>query len=108
MKLVEKVRKSLIGIGALFINNVNKKIFAASISEPCLYGPPNFFSKPVLIILDIFRIAVIPLTLIIGMAMYFKKSKSSKKTKILTAIISIFIAIALYLIISYLYNMTLF
>lgn len=108
MKIVEKIKKGLIGLGA-FLLTIPTKVFAADYhDEPSVYGVPNpdvpvsqIFRDIFRNILDICRIVVIPLVLIIGIVIYLKKSKSSKKRKIITVIISIAIALVLCLIISY-------
>lgn len=110
MKVVEKIKKGLMGIGA-FLLTIPTKVFAVGLDidrTPILYGMPEPNPEPESLILknilNICRIAVIPLALIIGIAIYLKKSKSSKKRKIITVIISIGIAGALYFIISYIIN----
>ena len=61
-----------------------------------LYGPPpepqsDFIST----IWRIAKIFIIPLALIIGFIVYFKKSKSTTKRKIITMIIVLLIVIAI-------------
>lgn len=108
MKIVERIKKGLIGFGA-FLLTIPTKVFAVGIDfdrTPILYGMPEPEPESLILknILNICRIAVIPLALIIGIVIYLKKSKSGKKRKIITVIISIAIALALYFIISYIIN----
>ena len=107
MKLVERIKKGLMGIGA-FLLTIPTKVFAIVADTnrmPYLYGirEPDPEPKSLLLknILNICRIAVIPLALIIGIVIYLNKSKRSKKEKVITVIVSIAIAIILYLVISY-------
>lgn len=110
MKIVERIKKGLIGMGA-FLLTIPTKVFAVGIDidrTPILYGMPEPNPEPESLILknilNICRIAVIPLAFIIGIVIYLKKSKSSKKRKITTVAISICVAIVLYFIISYVIN----
>lgn len=108
MKIVEKIKKGLIGLGA-FLLTIPTKLFATDFnSVPSVYGPPPPDPEPESFILTIFKnilniykIVIIPVALIIGIVIYLKKSKSSKKRKIITVIISIAVVLALCLIISY-------
>lgn len=68
-----------------------------------LYGPPpepqsDFIST----IWRIAKIFIIPLALIIGFIVYFKKSKSTTKRKIITMIIVLLIVIAICFGVNYL------
>ena len=88
MKIVERIKKGLIGLGA-FLLTIPTKVFAVGIDldrTPTLYGmlEPNPEPESLILknILNICRIAVIPLALIIGIVIYLKKSKSSQKRKI--------------------------
>lgn len=104
MKIVEKIKKGLIGLG-VFLLTIPAKAFAIDIT-PVLYGMPAPNPKPTILknILDICRIVVIPLALIIGIVIYLKKSRSGKKRKIIIVVISTAIALVLYFIISYIIN----
>ena len=110
MKIVERIKKGLIGLGA-FLLTIPTKVFAVGIDfdrTPILYGMPEPNPEPESLILknilNICRIAVIPLALIIGIVIYLKKSKSSQKRKIITVINLVAIVLALYFIISYIIN----
>ncbi len=109
MKLLSKVKKGLIGIG-LFLLTFPKKIFATSVQniieggKQYLYGPPTealygvYDPSPTSIIWTIAKIFVIPVALVIGLIIYFKKSKSPTKKKVLIAILSIAIIVAVYIV----------
>ena len=110
MKLIKRIKKGLMLIGT-FLLTISTKVFAVGLNvyiEPVLYGMPEPDPEPKSLILknilNICRIAVIPLVLIIGIVISLNKSKRSKEEKIITVIISIAIAIALYFIISYIIN----
>ena len=93
-KIISKIYKVMVSI-AIAIISFPSKIFAAldpsAIQEA--YGPPPtstlygvYRPSPVTIILKIARTFVIPIALLIGIIIYFKKSKSSKKKKIFVSI----------------------
>lgn len=110
MKIVERIKKGLIGIGA-FLLTIPTKVVAIADFTPELYGipepGPELESKSIILknILNILKIAVIPLILIIGIVIYLKKSRSSKKRKIITVLIIIGIVMILYFVINYIiYN----
>lgn len=74
--------------------------------EP-MYGIPvpepvknNFINS----VWNICRMFIIPIVLLIGIIIYFKKSKSSKKRKIITVLITIGIVAILYFVINYIIN----
>ena len=110
MKIVERIKKGLIGIGA-FLLTIPTKVVATAGFTPELYGipgpGPELESKSIILknILNILKIAVIPLILIIGIVIYLKKSRSSKKRKIITVLIIIGFVMILYFVINYIiYN----
>lgn len=87
MKIVERIKKGLMGLGA-FLITISTKVFAVDKAfgrTAVLYGMPEPFPEPkssvAKNILNIYRIAIIPIALIIGITIYLKKSKSSKKEK---------------------------
>ena len=109
MKVVEKIEKSLIGIGTvlsllpikvLAISDSMMRISAAyGVQEPVRN---NLISS----IWNICRMFIIPIALLIGIIIYLKKSKSSKRRKIITALITIGIVATLDFIINYIiYNL---
>lgn len=100
MKLVERIKKGLTGIGA-FLLTIPTKVFAVGKDIVPLYGIPEPEPEPKSLILNICKIAIIPLALIIGIVIYLNKSRSGKKRKIITVIVSIVIATVLYFIINY-------
>lgn len=105
MKIVERIKKGLIGIGA-FLLTIPTKVVATADITPVLYGMPAPNPKSIILknILNILKIAVIPLILIIGIVIYLKKSRSSKKRKIITVLIIIGIVMILYFVINYIIN----
>lgn len=97
-KFKERILKILSGIGIAiftFITDVNALTPLYGIPEPKLYGvvkpeEPSFWEK----ILPIIKIVFIPLILIIGLIIYWRKSKATKKNKIyLTTGIIILVAV---------------
>ena len=102
MKKIERLKKGLTGIGT-FLLTIPTKVFAAQDVETMqdLYGPPPSANQGILTnILKIARVCIIPIAALIGLIVYFKKSKSSKKTKILVTIGIICIAVILFLVIN--------
>ena len=103
-KLLNKIVKIFSGIGlALFA--LGNKVMALDITTDLLYGPPNpdlygvvkpektsFWEK----ILPIIKIVFIPLILIIGLIIYWRKSKSDKGTKILLIICIVIFVLIIY------------
>lgn len=98
-KVLKKIRNVCISIGVFLFSSINK-VFALDIdpkfAEPTLYGSPKQFMEPELygspkamdvpVIWKILRGFIIPAILIIGIIVYFKKSKSTISKKILFAL----------------------
>lgn len=107
MKLVERIKKGLIALGA-FLLTIPTKVFAVDYmdSQP-MYGirepepEKNILNTS---IWNVCRIFIIPVALLIGIIIYLKKSKSSKKRKIITVLITIGVVAILYLVINYIIN----
>ena len=103
MKLVERIKKGLIGLGA-FLLTIPTKVFAVDYAAAAaMYGIPapepvknNFINS----VWNVCRIFIIPIALLIGIIIYLKKSKSSKKKKILVTIGIIAITAILYFVIN--------
>ena len=101
MKIIKKIKKVIIS-AIIAIVLLPKKIFASidpGVLET-LYGPRNEqvlygVRSPISSIWNIAKIFIIPLALIIGFIIYFKKSKSTTKRKIITMIIVLLIVIAI-------------
>ena len=108
MKIAERIKKGLIGLGVFLLTIPTKAFAIGSVFDrtPILYGMPEPNPKPIILknILNICRIAVIPLALIIGIVIYLKKSRSSKKRKIITVLIIIGIVVSLFFVINYIIN----
>lgn len=106
MKMIEKIKKVLMGLG-MFLLSIPAKVFASGISPdtkftPSLYGifkEPDPKALMLENILNICKIVILPITLIVGILVYLFKSKSSKKRKAVTVIIWIICAIVIYFII---------
>lgn len=105
MKVIEKIKKGLIGIGT-FVSLLSSKVFATPLDLrnefyiPTAYGVPESESKYLVKnILFICRMFVIPIALLIGIIIYLKKSKSNIKRKIITILITLLIVAVLYFII---------
>lgn len=106
-KIISKIYKVMVSI-AIAIISFPSKIFAAldpsAIQD--LYGPPPValygVARPstVTIIWRIARTFVIPIALLIGIIVYFKKSKSSTKKKILVTLGIVALTALIYFIIN--------
>lgn len=110
MKLVERIKKGLIGIGT-FLLTLPTRVFAIRYNEiEPLYG----IREPELVepvrnnlinsIWNICRMFIVPIALLIGIIIYLKKSKSSRNIKIITVLITIGIVTLLCLVINYIIN----
>ena len=110
---ISKIKKVATSVG-LAIISIPNKIFAVMSdhrAEQDLYGPPPFeITTPALYgppepentirnFLNIFRWVIIPIAFLIGIIVYFKKSKSSLKKKIIVTICAIAIIAIVYCII---------
>ena len=109
MKIIKKIKKVIVS-ATMAIMLLHKKIFVTAIdpsSFTALYGPPNEqilygVRSPISSIWNIAKIFIIPLALIIGFIIYFKKSKHSTKRKMITMIIVLLIVVAICWEINYL------
>ena len=105
MKLLEKIKKGLMGIGG-FLLMIPTKVLAMPVDDAMiqtyLYGPPKEPPKPSLIeiIWNIARNLIFPVVLLMGIIIYFKKSKSSKKKKLLVTLGIIVLVALLYFFIN--------
>lgn len=102
-KITSKIKKIFAVLGTFFFS-IYTKVLAMSITnppeilygvypiEPDLYGVPRGSSVP--LIWRIARSFVIPIAFIVGAIIYFKKSKSSLKRKIIVLVISL-VAVAM-------------
>ena len=102
-KIVSKIHKIVISIMVAIFSGTSK-ILAVSIPRvQVLYGPAPAVesSKPsiISILWIILKIVLIPMALLIGLIVYWEKSKSSKKKKILISIVSIIITAILVFVI---------
>lgn len=103
MKILSKLKSVIVGAGIGILTFANK-VFAISpmnmieLDTVTLYGvaKPN----PVKVIFKIARVFVIPVALIVGLLIYFKKSKSSKNKKLLVTLGIIAITAILYFIVN--------
>lgn len=90
-KILKILKKALITVGTFFIT-LPTKVFARTSEIPdILYGipaPKNDVHLP-RIMWNVSKVILIPLALIIGLIIYFIKSKKSLKNKIIISIIVI-------------------
>lgn len=108
MKVIEKIKKGLIGIG-VFLLLLPSKVFSISdsmlrISPTPMYGvqqPEPVRSNLVNNIWNICKMFVIPIALLIGIIVYLKKSKSNTKRKFIMILITLAIVAVLYFTINY-------
>lgn len=107
MKVVERIKKGLMGIG-VFLLTIPTKVFAVGYMDvQPMYGirePEPVRNNLINSIWNICRMFIIPIALLIGIIIYLKKSKSSKKRKIITVLITIGIVAILYFVINYIIN----
>ena len=90
MKMFEKVKKCIIGIGTSLLA-IPARVFASSIvslvnPQPdygVVIGPRQ---SAITMILKIVKFFIIPIAILVGLVTYLKKSKSSKTIKILVTI----------------------
>lgn len=104
MKVLNKVKKVLIAIGLFFVS-ISGKVFATpmqplNIIENDITSPKYRVQHPIESnFFNLFQFVFIPLVLLIGFIVYYKKSKSPKKKKVLIMIIIVLITIiALFLL----------
>lgn len=107
-KVINIVKKMFISIG-VFLFSVSTKVLAAIEPaygvrnlEPDLYGPPRTTNSSIPAFWKIARSFVIPIAFLIGVIVYFKKSKSSTKRKIITSIIALILLFLICFGINYL------
>ena len=104
MKLLEKIKKGLIGIGG-FLFAIPTRVFAESVDLSLitvLYGPGKEPPKPSLIEI-VWKVAtnlLFPIVLLIGIIIYLKKAKDSRKNRIILSIGVVLLIILLYFSIS--------
>lgn len=107
-KFISKIKKVIVAI-VLAITSFPNKIFAvinpSALDIQDLYGPPQVAlygvaRPPSIGIWKIARTFIIPIALLIGLIIYFKKGKSSKKKKILVTIGIIVITVILYFVVN--------
>ena len=104
-KLIKGLKKIFLMIGTFF-TFIYTKVLAISppdmiaVEPQVSYGIPRL--TPIKMILRITKTLIVPFALIIGFIIYFKKSKSSNKKKIIVTIGIVIISILLYCIVNYL------
>ncbi len=97
MKVVNKIKRCLVGIG-LFLIAIPNWVYGLSNFPPQVeYGVPREPTRGEQI-WNIFKIFIIPFALLIGFIVYLKKSKSSAKRKMTTVLIVLAIIVIIYLI----------
>ena len=104
-KFISKIKKVVVMAMGVIIA-LPGKIFAAMVPEnfinkyQTLYGVRNPVSLIIEVIWNIARITIIPIAVLIGLIVYFKKNKSSTKKKVLVTILTIGIVAIIYCIIN--------
>ena len=107
MKLVERIKKGLIGLGTFLLTIPTKVLAVDYMAIAPMYGisdPEPVKNNFINSVWNVCRIFIIPIALLIGIIIYLKKSKSSKKRKIITVLITIGIVAILYFVINYIIN----
>lgn len=118
MKLLSKMKKMFMG-SMVTLSMLPSKLFAAtavpspSWDQPAVYGPPNsawdmpsnsVIGNILYVIIMIFAIVLIPITFIIGVILFFKKSKLETKYKVLITLGILLLLVGLYFIGSFIMN----
>ena len=113
MKIVERIRKGLIVIGA-FLLTIPTKVFAISPYDLTFTAQPDYgvfdpiSDKSNNEIWNICKMLIIPIILLIGiivcLTIYFKKSKNNKQRIIVAVLIAICVAVILCLVLNYIIN----
>ena len=92
------MKRKNVGIVASLIALKSKVFASGEVSKICvntvLYGPP----RPSILEMGLkaFQIIIAPILFLIGIIIYLKKSKSSKKRKIITTLIWLLLVIGVY------------
>lgn len=97
MKIISKIKNVLISAG-IAIMILPRKVFGAlTVGNQTAYGVENLYepSDTVVTIWKICKYFLIPLMIIIGIIIYWKKSKVETKKKVIGIIIAILLVIAL-------------
>lgn len=100
-KFVSKIKKVVVAIVLAIIsfpNKISTGINYVPQANETSYGV--YRPSTVTIIWKIARTFIIPIALLIGLIIYFKRSKSSKKKKILVTIVLITIVAILYFVLN--------
>lgn len=112
MKVLEKVKKGLISFG-VWLMMLPSRIFATNIYPDPLYGlsakdlEMERIKQESLMKRDIInkcKMVLIPLVVLIGIIIYLKKSKASKKKKILVVCGIVGIAVIVYYLLTLIVN----
>lgn len=101
IKVLDKIKKGLIGIGG-FLLTIPTKVLAMRVDDTMmivpLYGPAKEPPKPsvIEIISKIARDFMLPIVLLVGIIIYFKKGEDGRKKRILMSIGIILLITVLY------------
>ena len=108
--IFEKIKKVFFGIGMLLMYLPNKVLAVAAGDvirdfDDDKYTSPEYGVQHVHYtswerVLDVFRFIFLPIVLLIGLTIYFKKSKASKKKKIIVTICTVLVGALLYFILT--------
>lgn len=100
MKIIERIRKDLVGIGTILLT-IPTKVFAIGIGTVPSVQPVYGVQEPEPVrSWNICRMFIIPIALLIGIIIYFKKSKSTRKKKIVVTIGIAAITAILYFVVN--------
>ncbi len=103
MKIIKKVKKFIVLIG-IFFTTLTDKVFAVSKNMKEIQVQPEYGVPPVLtvgdIIWNICKISFVPVVLLIGIIIYFKKSKDSNIIKVIFTLTILAIIFLLYFLIN--------
>lgn len=111
-KIINKIRNIFITVGVVLLAGTTKVFGVRTATEygipatPDLYGveKPVKLTNKAINLIKILKLFIIPIAFIIGSIIYLKKSKTSKKRKIITLIIALVLVVAIYFGINYIIN----
>lgn len=105
-KIIKKIKKTIMSV-VVFLIALPSKIFAITPSSmEILYGvPEELYGSPRTIAMNeiwkIARIFIIPIILLIGIIIYLKNSKSTKRVKLIVTLTTLIIGTIVYFFINY-------
>ena len=105
MKIISKIKKIIFSAG-IAIMALLRNVYAVDIAFSELYGveDPDETISVLTVILNIVRFIIIPIVLLIGLIIYWKKGKDSNKVKFIGSIVAIVITLAFVGLITFIAN----